>query len=160
MSKRGRIILVAVFVLIGLTVLAFLVFPARPDATTQAKIAEVFIYLSTAQGELSKRCDQGTLTVGMTHKSLGFPDPYKPGRFVQDVTVYVDGPKRLVVTATLTDIHLDMLFWQKLTIPAGARIVLIGQCEGGRIVWGLHETGVPSNFLPASYRPAAQTPAN
>ena len=162
MSRGKRFIMLTVLVPIGLFVLAFLIFPAHSDATAQAKIAEVLLYLSAARQELSEGCRQGSLVAGMTHKSLGFPDPYKPGRFIKEVTVHVDRPQRLVITATLMDIYSEIFIWRRLAIPAGARIVEVGQCEGGQVVWRFDETSVPSNYLPQFYRPVGpnKTPAN
>lgn len=158
MIKRTRtIVIVAVCVIIAVPVLALLLVTSAPDATPKAKIAEVFLYMSTARTELAERCSQGVLSGGMTHKSLGFPDPYKPGPHVKYITVQIENPERYLVSASLEDIYLDMRFWKTLVIPAGARIVLQGTCAGKVVKWVLHETTtVPNKYLPARYSSSEQ----
>jgi hypothetical protein len=144
-----KVLIALVVVLVGLIVISIL--SERPDATARAKMSEVRLYMSTAQGALAERCDTGTLTAGMTHATLGFPDPYKPGPLVQRVTVRVDSPKRLLVTATLADIYSEFPpFWKSLAIPSGTSLVLEGSCEDRMVKWRLGETTIPPKYLPAS----------
>lgn len=159
MAQRIRtIIIIALCLIIGLPILAFLLFPASADATSGAKIAMVFLYMNRPRNELEERCTRGALYGGMTHRSLGLPDAYKPGPFVKYVTVQVENPERSLVSAYLEDIYLDILFWKVLQIPAGAKIVWQGTCDGKEFRWGLHETTVPKKYLPSYHR--AATSAN
>ncbi len=159
MAKRIRtIIIIALCLIIGLPVLAFLLVPSHADATPQAKVSEVFLYVSSTRNELEERCTRGALYGGMTHKSLDLPDPYKPGPHVKYVTVQVENPERVLVSAYLEDIYLDILFWKVLHIPASAKIVWQGTCDGKEFKWGLLETTVPNRYLPSYHR--AATSAN
>lgn len=154
MTKRiRRIVIVALCLIIGVPVLMVLV-PIYPDATPHSKIAEVFLSVSTLRTSLAERCTDGALSAGMTHESLGLPDPYKPDRFVKYVTVQVETPERFLVSAYLEDIFLDILFWKELRIPEGAKIVWQGSCIAKVFNWELRETTVPSKYLPAPYRTA------
>jgi hypothetical protein len=155
MAKRIRkIVIAAGCCIIGACVVAVLLFPPAPDATATAKISEVFLYMVPVRSELAERCSQGTLSRGMTHTSLGFPDPYNPGPLVKYVTVQVANPERVFISASLEDIYFDLLVWKTLRIPAGARIVLQGTCDKKVLAWTLQETTVPNRYLPTYYRAA------
>lgn len=139
-------------ILIGVPVIGFLLFPPRADATASSKIAEVFLYMNGVWTALRETCDRGDPFGGVTHRALDLPDLYKPGPLVQYVTVRAENAERVVVSATLEDIYLDILFWRQLRVPKGAKIVWEGKCTGKVFKWSIRETTVPARYLPSAYR--------
>ena len=153
MAIRIRTIVIGVTsLLIGVPVLVFLLLPARPDARGRDKIAEVFAHVITLRTALAEICDLGGGFGGVPLRALGLPDPYKSGPLVQYITVRAESPERVLVSALLNDVYSDILFWRKLSIPKGAKIVWEGECTEKVFRWSIRETTVPARYLPREYR--------
>jgi hypothetical protein len=141
--------------LFGLLLLLFIFLPTYCDSTARAKISEVLLESSSVTTKLIDHCEAGTLVAGMSHESLGLPDPYKPGRYTQKLVVNVDSPQRARVTRTLEDIHSDFsVIWSTLAIPAGAIVETEVQCNDGVPFRAPGKgTTVPKMYLPTFLRP-------
>jgi hypothetical protein len=143
--------------LFGLLILAVIFLPSYCDSTARAKISEALLESSTARNKLMDHCRAGTLVAGMSHESIGLPQPYEPGRFTQSLVVYVESPQRARITSTLRDIHSDFsVIWSSLAIPAGAVLETEFECNDGDWTFDPGKgTTVPEMYLPSSFRPRA-----
>ena len=141
--------------LFGVLLLLFIFLPTYCDATASAKISEAILESHEAISKIVDECEAGTLVAGMTHESLGLPDPYPPGRYTQKLVARVDDPQRARVTSTLGDIYSDFsVIWSTLAIPAGAILEIEVQCNDGVPFRALGKgTTVPEMYLPSSLRP-------
>ena len=68
------------------------------------------------------------------------------------VTVQIESPQSSLVSTYLEDIYTDIYSWRTLSIPAGAKIVWRGTCEGKEFKWSLQETTIPDKYLPSFVR--------
>ena len=126
------------------------ILPANPNSSARGKIFAANLDLWPVRQTLRDQCEQGSLAPGVTDVTPADAD--KPGRYLRNITVRVDDPKRPAVIATLKDIYSDVLWWKRLDIPAGTTMVFQGQCEDRRFAWKLTETGVPNKYLPSNLR--------
>jgi len=141
--------------LFGLLIALFFLLPTYCDSTARAKIAEVALESSSVVTALTDHCVAQTLVAGMSHESLGLPDPYKPGRYTRNLVVRVESPQRALVISNLEDINSDFsVLWSTLAIPAGAILEIEVQCNDGVPFRAPGKgTTVPTMYLPQSLRP-------
>jgi hypothetical protein len=151
-------------VLVGLVILIMLPTPV----TARSKVMEVILAITEARQAIAERCREGTLTPGMNHVSLGFPEHYKPTiesyvageqvdyelDFIRQVTVNVESPQRVLITATLEDIYDEYPPFRKdLKIPAGGVLAITCSCEDGQLKFDYgQETTIPEEYLLDSLR--------
>ena len=136
--------------------------------TARSKVMEVMLAITEARQAVADRCREGALTPGMNHVSLGFPEHYKPTRvsyvageqvdyefdFIRQVTINVETPQRVLITATLEDIYEELLPFRKdLKIPAGGVLAITCSCEDGQLKFDYgQETTIPEEYLLDSLR--------
>jgi hypothetical protein len=151
-------------ILVGLVILIVLPNPV----TARSKVMEVMLAITEARQAVADRCREGALTPGMNHVSLGFPEHYKPTRvsyvageqvdyefdFIRQVTINVETPQRVLITATLEDIYEELLPFRKdLKIPAGGVLAITCSCEDGQLKFDYgQETTIPEEYLLDSLR--------
>ena len=140
MHQKGLTVIELMIVFAILGILAAVAMPAWRDYLVREKIQQAVDAAAPHRVALERACRDGRLD-GAGHEDLGLDPPEAwRGEYTTAVAAAGVEPTAGAVTLTLAGVGGD--------IEDGARLVLAGTCDAGRMAWTVDGGDIPGRYLP------------
>ena len=140
MNQDGLTVLEMTIVVAILGILASVAIPAWRDYMAREKVGYAADTAAPHRTALELACRDGRLD-GASHETLRLDAPETWGsEYVTAIVAAGSGPTEGTVALTLGDVGGD--------VEVGARLVLEGTCEAGRMIWTASGEDIPDKYLP------------